>query len=137
LLFLCIDRTRPAPGGAAKEEKMPRTTRAAISLCGLPVRAESVRLLARKLEGDQLALKLERALVHNNSIVALSVEERERIVDVLALTPATLSGLRAELEAQLKRQNDRAAKLERASRYREIAERRAATYREHPTGPPE
>ena len=114
---------------------MHRTTRAAISLCGLPVRAESVRLLASKLEGDQLAQKLERALVHNNSIVALSVEERERIVEVLALAPTTLAGLRSELEGQLKRQNERAAKMERVSRYREIAERRAATHRERPTDP--
>ena len=111
---------------------MPRTTRAAISLCGLPVRAENVRLLASKLEGDQLAQKLERALVHNNSIVALSVEERERIVEILALTPSTLAGLRSELEAQLRRQKERAAKMERASRYREIAEQQRAAQPERP-----
>lgn len=115
---------------------MPQTTRPAISLCGLPVRTENVRLLASKLEDDQLAQKLERALVHNNAIVALSVEERERIVEILALTPSTLAGLRSELEAQLKRQSDRAAKMERASRYREIAEERAATHRQRPTDQP-
>lgn len=117
---------------------MPRTTRAAISLCGLPVRADNVRLLASKLGGDLLAEKLERALANNNSIVALNLEERERIVEVLGLAPATLAGLRTELVAQLKRHNDHAAKMERANRYREIAEqRRADAHRpEGPVGVP-
>lgn len=115
---------------------MPRVTRAAISLCGLPVRAENVRLLASKLEGDPLAGKLERAVVNGNSIVALSYEERERIVEVLAIAPANLGGLRAELQAQLKRQKDNAAKLERSGRYREIAERRAAAHRQRHTDQP-
>ena len=105
---------------------MPRKTRAAISLCGLPVRAENVRLLALKLEGDPLAQKLERALTNDNSIVALSFEERARIVKVLTVAPAALGGVRAELASQLKRHKDHADKLERSKRYREIEERRAA-----------
>ena len=105
---------------------MPRKTRAAVSLCGLPVRAENVRLLARKLEGDPLAQKLERALTNDNSIVALSFEERARIVEALTVAPASLAGIRTELAAQLKRHKDHAEKLERSKRYREIEDRRAA-----------
>jgi hypothetical protein len=101
-------------------------TRAAISLCGLAVRADSVRLLASKLAGDPLATKLERALANNNSIVALSFEERQLIVDLLGMEPAALAGLRTELGAQLRRHNDQTVKRERADRYREIADRRAA-----------
>jgi len=105
---------------------MPRKTRAVVSLCGLAVRAENVRLLSLKLEGDPLAQKLERALTNDNSIVALSFEERARIVEVLTVSPAALAGIRTELVAQLKRHKDHAEKLERAKRYREIEERRAA-----------
>lgn len=108
-----------------EEEWMPRNTRAAISLCGLPVRAENVRLLARRLEGDPLAQKLERAVTNDNSIVALSVEERTRIVAALTGGPAALVGLRTELAAQLERHKNHAEKLERAKRYREIEDRRA------------
>jgi hypothetical protein len=83
-------------------------------------------VLASKLEGDLLAQKLERALVNNNSIVALSFEERKRIVDVLAAEPAALAGLRLELEAQLKRHDSQTVRLEQSRRYREIEDRRAA-----------
>jgi hypothetical protein len=113
---------------------MPRT-RAVISLCGLPVGAENVRLLAGKLEGDPLALKLERALANDNSIVALSFEERARIVEALSVQPAALAGLRSELQAQVKRHADQAAKTERANRHREIAERRTSK-RERATDKP-
>jgi hypothetical protein len=102
-----------------------RKTRASISLCGVPVRAENVRLLAGKLDGDLLAQKLERALVNDNSIVALSFEERKRIVDVIGGEPGGLAGLRAELEAQVKRHKNHTEKLEQAKRYRELEERRS------------
>ena len=105
---------------------MSPKTRVSVSLCGVPVRAEGVRLLASKLEGDVLAQKLERALVNNNSIVALSFEERKRIVDVIAADPGGLAGLGAELEAQVKRHNHHAEKMEQAKRYRETEERRSS-----------
>ncbi len=108
-------------------------SRSAISLCGLSVRVEAVRLLAGKLEGDQLAQKLERAVANNNSIVALSVEERQRIVDVLAGSPSSLADLRTALDAQLRRQREREAKMERSNRHREISERRAGA--REPQGP--
>lgn len=106
-------------------------SRSAVSLCGLPVRVENVRLLAGKLEGDQLAQKLERAVVNGNSIVALSVEERQRIVDVLGASPSNLADLRAALDTQLKKHKEREAKMERANRYREISEHRRASERNH------
>ncbi len=102
-------------------------SRSALSLCGLSVRIESVQLLAGKLDGDPLAQKLERAVANGNSIVALSVDERQRIVDVLEDSPSNLADLRASLDAQLKRQREREAKMERSNRHREIADvRRSA-----------
>ena len=60
-----------------------RTNRIVI-LSGSPVRTDNVELLASMLEGDQLALKLERAVGAKSSLVALSLDDRRRIVDVLA-----------------------------------------------------
>jgi hypothetical protein len=97
-----------------------------VSLCGLPVRVESVRALAGRLEGEPLGRKLERAVANDNSIVALSFDERQLIVDALEHPPAGLAGLRTELSAQLKRHRDQRAKVERADRYRDIEARRRA-----------
>jgi hypothetical protein len=105
-----------------------------VSLCGLPVRIESVRALAGRLEGEPLGQKLERAVVNDNSIVALSFDERQRIVDALEHSPAGLSGLRTELSAQLKRHREQRAKLERTDRYREIEARRRATAAQQASG---
>ena len=102
-------------------------SRSAVSLCGVPVRVESVRALAGMLDGDELGEKLERAVANNNAIVALSVPERERIVHVLERAPAGLASLRAEMSAQLKRRRDQEAKLERDDRHREFRAQRAAT----------
>jgi hypothetical protein len=100
-----------------------------VSLCGLSVRADSVRALAGRMEDDQLGKKLERAVANDNTIVALSFAERQQIVDALAKDPPPgLAGLRTELGAQLKRHREQQAKVERSDRYREIeARRRAAT----------
>ena len=83
-------------------------------LSGFTVRTEHVQLLARMLDGDDLAAKLERAIVNENSLVALSLEDRNRIVDVLAVeTPAGLAELRSVIVAQLKKHKEREAQGER------------------------
>ena len=103
------------------------SSRSVVSLCGVPVRVECVRALASLLDGDQLGQKLQRAVVHDNAIVALSVEERQRIVDVLEHPPSGLASLRTEMSAQLKRRRDREAKTERDDRNREFRAQRVAT----------
>jgi hypothetical protein len=83
-------------------------------LSGSTVRNEHVQLLATMLEGDDLAAKLERAIVNKNSIVALSLDDRKRIADLLAVeTPAGLAELRSVIVAQLKRHKEREAQDER------------------------
>lgn len=102
----------------------------AVSLCGLPVRAENVRLLASRLDGDNLAQKLERALANGNVIVALSVEERQRIVDVLERTPASLAHVRMALDAQLRKHKEREGRIERTNRDRAVIDQQRAARRE-------
>ena len=70
-----------------------------------------MRLLASRVTHDELVAKLERALANNNSIVGLTVPERERIV--AALDDQTLPGLvelREELIKQLDKHRAREAK---------------------------
>ena len=77
-------------------------------LSGVAVRTDQVRLLAGLLEGDVLAVKLERAIENRNDLVALSPADRERIVDVLADSPPSgLAELRSVLVKQLKQVRDR------------------------------
>lgn len=104
-------------------------SRSSVSLCGMPLRFESVRLLASRLEGDELAEKLERAVAHRNTIVALSFEERQRIVDVLASTPGTLPDLRLALDAQVRKRREQEGKMQRASRDRGMFELRHGSAR--------
>lgn len=77
-----------------------------LSLCGVAVRADKVRVLADMLGPSALAQKLDRAVVNGNTIVALNAEERERLVEVLD-GPAMLPDLRHALVAQLKRMSDK------------------------------
>ena len=71
-------------------------------LAGSTVRTENVELLATMLEGE-LAAKLSRAVENDNSIVALSIAEREQIVTALAERQPQFVELRAVLVAQLAR----------------------------------
>jgi hypothetical protein len=85
-----------------------------MNLSGIAVRNESVLLLASMFGGDELAEKLERAVCNANSIVALSVDDRERIVAVLSAdAPSGLTQLRDVLAVQLKRYKDREAQQQR------------------------
>jgi hypothetical protein len=80
-----------------------------VILSGSTVRTDSVHLLATMLQGDELGTKLERAITNNNTIVALSVTDRERIVAVLADGPAGFAELHRVLVTQLKKHHEREA----------------------------
>ena len=67
------------------------------------------------LGGDQLALKLRRAVVNKNPIVALSLDDRRRIVAVLAAdAPWGLAELRGVLVKQLAQHKEQAKRMRRA-----------------------
>ena len=82
-------------------------------LSGTTVRTDQVLVLAGLLKGDELAAKLERGVTNNNPIVALSVAERQQIVDTLSDAPWGLVELRTVLTQQLKRLRDREAQEQR------------------------
>ena len=88
-------------------------------LSGSAVRTDNVQLLATMLQGDEPAEKLERAITNNNTIVALSVADRERIVAVLADEPAGFAELRNVLVTQLKKHHERETQVRQLKRDRE------------------
>ena len=88
-------------------------------LSGSTVRTDNVQLLATMLQGDELAEKLERAITNNNTIVALSVADRERIVAVVADGPGGFAELRNVLLTQLKKHHEREAQVRQLKRDRE------------------
>ncbi len=65
------------------------------------------------LEGDELATKLERAITNNNTIVALSIADREQIVAMIADGPAGFAELRRVLVTQLEKHHEREAQVGR------------------------
>ncbi len=84
-------------------------------LSGSPVRTDNVELLAKMLDGDQLAVKLERAVANENSLVALSIDDRRRIVAVLAAdAPWGLAELRSVLVTQLEHHKHHAVRMRQA-----------------------
>ena len=94
-------------------------------LSGAPVRADNVELLASMLDGDQLAVKLERAVVNKSSLVALSLDDRRRIVAVLAEdVPWGLLGLQDVLVRQLKQHELHAARTRRALDQEQLRQQR-------------
>ena len=84
-------------------------------LSGSPVRTDNVELLARMLDGDQLAVKLKRAVANENSIVALSLDDRRRIVAVLAVdAPWGLAELQSVLVKQLAQRKQHEVRMRQA-----------------------
>ncbi len=78
-------------------------------VAGTTLRADQVRLLAVMLDGE-LAAKLDRAVTNKNSIVALTIADRERIVAVLDReSPSALVELHGMLVKQLAQQKRRDA----------------------------
>jgi hypothetical protein len=100
-----------------------------VIVAGATLRPDHVRLLATMLDGE-LAAKLDRAVANENSIVALTLSDRERIVAVLDReSPAALLELHDMLVKQFAQQRRRDAQelqtrlnQERARRQREIHE---------------
>ena len=93
-------------------------------LSGSTVRTENVQLLARMLDGDELAAKLERAVANKNSIVGLSLDDRRRITAVLAAdAPWGLAELQGVLVKQLKQHKDREMQDQRVRHNRARAPR--------------
>ena len=80
-------------------------------LSGSTVRTDNVHLLATMLHGEELGTKLERAITNNNTIVALSIADRERIVTLTADGPAQFAELRSALVTQLKKHHQREAQV--------------------------
>ena len=76
-------------------------------LAGHRVLHKDVLVLAGLLGGDELAVKLERGVASNSSIVALSVADCQRILEVLVDPPGGLAELKNVLGKQLKQRKDR------------------------------
>ena len=90
-------------------------------VAGTTLRPDQVRVLAAMVDGE-LAAKLERAVTNKNSIVALTVAERERIVAVLdSEPPSALVELHGVLVKQLAQQKRREAQDMQTKRNQERA----------------
>ncbi len=78
-------------------------------VAGEAVLGQHVRLLADMLGAHPLAVRLERALAQKNSMVALTSEDRERLLELLADPPSGLAALRTVLVRQQKQRDRRPA----------------------------
>jgi hypothetical protein len=91
---------------------------------GATLRPDNVRLLAAMLDGE-LAAKLERAVMHENSIVALTLADRETIVAALEEeAPTALLELHSVLVKQIAQQRRKEAQEAQTRRNQERAQRR-------------
>ena len=89
-----------------------------MNLAGVNVRKEHVETLIRLLDpSEPLAQKLNLALRQHSAIVALTLQDRVRLLEALDEPPKGLGPLRDTLAEQFRRRNDLAARLER-ERYR-------------------
>jgi hypothetical protein len=94
-----------------------------MNLAGSEVRSANVQLLANMLDGE-LAAKLERSIANNDKIVALTLDDRHRIVEILETPPFGLVELRTVLMAQLRKQKERALQEERSRLSQKMARQR-------------
>ena len=79
-----------------------------VVVAGEAVLGQHVRLLAEMLGTHHpLAVRLERALTQKNSMVALTSEDRERLLELLADPPSGLAALRTVLLRQQKQRDRR------------------------------
>ena len=96
-----------------------------ISLSGVATRAEDVVRIASKLGDDALARKLERAVANHNTIVALTLEDRQRLLDVLEPETGFVE-LRNTLRSQIQKYAEHQRRTEQMRKSRERLERRNA-----------
>jgi hypothetical protein len=78
-----------------------------VVLAGESVLGHHVQLLADMLGNHPLAVRLERALEQSNSIVALTTDDREHLLEVLDKPPSGLAALHAVLLRQQKQRASR------------------------------
>jgi hypothetical protein len=119
-----VDRSRLLRQVERKEGAHEPLVDRAMMLSGVRVRTQQVQLLASMLDGDALAQKLERGIANGNTIVALSIEDRHRIVAVLDDPPSGLAELQYVLITQLKKHKDREAQEQRSRLNQEMVQRR-------------
>jgi hypothetical protein len=82
---------------------------------GERLRDEHVELLAA-LVGGELGRRLRAAVAHKSSIMTLSRDDRERILDSLGDAPWPLVGLRETTQKQLQRRRRSTGTARRPSR---------------------
>ena len=98
-----------------------------MNVAGTTMRTENVLVLAGLVHDDELSAKLERAITNDNPIVALTQDDRERIVAVLSPNaPGVLTELRDVLTVHLKHRNDRDRQQESRRLYQAQQQRRDA-----------
>ena len=98
-----------------------------MNVAGTTMRTENVLVLAGLVHDDELSAKLERAIRNDNPIVALTQDDRERIVAVLSPdAPGVLTELRDALTVHLKHRNDRDGQQEKLRLYKAQQQRREA-----------
>lgn len=90
-----------------------------LSIAGETVRREHVHRLAAMLGGDVLGAKFERALDNDNTIVALTSDDRTRLLEVLAPGLPGLGGLRETLLKQRERSKANDQRMARTQRERQ------------------
>lgn len=78
-----------------------------IVLAGEPVLSHHVELLASMLDDHPIAARLTRGLVQRNSIVTLTTEDREHLIQILASPPSGLAALQRVLQHQRERSRRR------------------------------
>jgi hypothetical protein len=83
----------------------------ALTLAGETVRSEHVQQLASMLDGHPLGTKLQRALDNGNTLVALSTDDRDQLLEVLPTCPPGLRGLYDTLRSQ--REKSKARELQK------------------------
>jgi hypothetical protein len=96
-----------------------------ISLSGVATRVDDVRRIATKLGDDTFARKLERAVANHNTIVAITLEDRQRLLEALEPENGFME-LRNALRSQIQRRAEHQRRAEQMSQTRERLERRNA-----------
>jgi hypothetical protein len=94
-----------------------------ISISGVATRVEDALRIAHTLDRDPLAQKLERAVAHHNSIVTLTLEDRQRLLDNLESQPG-FAELRIALRSQIERYAQHQQRAEKMRRAGKMLERR-------------
>lgn len=87
--------------------RVERRPIANVVVAGEAVLGQHVQLLADMLDGHPLAVRLELALAQENSMVALTSEDRERLLELLNDPPSGLAALRTVLVRQQKQRQRR------------------------------